>query len=80
MIIRNRQSYSDGASNYVVLMTFGYRTDTICHTNTAMKKLAYREMLGSRKQKSTPYSKKWKQRCIEPKFVTPVRVLGWSPH
>ena len=63
----------DGASNYVVLMTFGYRTDAIAIRTLQQKKLAYLGMLGSRNKINTLF-KEMEAEDVLAKFVTPVHA------
>jgi xanthine dehydrogenase accessory factor len=63
----------DGMSNYVVLMTFGYRTDAIALRTLQDKKLAYMGMLGSRNKINTLFKEMEEENLLE-NFKTPVRA------
>lgn len=63
----------DSSNNYVVLMTFGYRTDAIAIRTLQQKKLAYLGMLGSRNKINTLF-KEMEAEDVLAKFVTPVHA------
>jgi xanthine dehydrogenase accessory factor len=62
-----------GSTNYVVLMSFGYRTDAVALQSLSDKKLAYLGMLGSRNKIETLFREMNVTRDFN-QFATPVHA------
>ncbi|MBU6157858.1 MAG: XdhC family protein [Bacteroidetes bacterium] len=68
----------DGKNHYVVIMTFGYRTDAIAIRSLQYKKLAYLGMLGSRNKIDTLFNEMEADNLLS-NFTTPVHApIGLS--